>query len=96
MHGNTFTSANNYKTREFQHIADELRQFFLIHRELGTIPGGVHFELTGDDVTEIKGGAQKITDLHMEERYMKNCDRRLNGQQSLEMAFEIAEMLKGG
>jgi len=94
MHGNTFTATSNFKTRDFEHIATEIKEFFHIHREQGTIPGGVHFELTGEDVTEIKGGAQKIKDHHLEERYVSNCDPRLNGQQSLEMAFEIAEMIK--
>jgi 3-deoxy-7-phosphoheptulonate synthase len=94
MHGNTYISSNKLKTRDFDHIIAEIKEFFRIHAELGTVPGGVHFELTGEDVTEIRGGAQKIDDRQLPERYYSNCDPRLNGQQSLEMAFEIAEMLR--
>ena len=93
MHGNTYTSSTKYKTRHFDHISSEVRSFFQIHGEAGTVPGGIHFELTGDDVTEVVGGAQKITDQHLSQCYMSKCDPRLNGQQSLEMAFELAEML---
>jgi len=95
MHGNTFTASTNFKTRDFVHITNEIREFFHIHNEQGTVPGGVHFELTGDNVTEIKGGAQQIEDHHLQERYITNCDPRLNCQQSLEMAFQIAEMIRG-
>ncbi len=94
MHGNTLTSSNNLKTRDFRHIAVEIKEFFHIHGEIGSVPGGIHFELTGENVTEIRGGAQKIDDRKLRERYLSNCDPRLNGQQSLEMAFEIAEMLR--
>ena len=94
MHGNTFTSKTGLKTRHFDYILSEIRQFFTIHKENGSIPGGIHFELTGDDVTEIKGGDQMIDDHHLAERYMTNCDPRLNCQQSLEMAFQIAEMIR--
>lgn len=94
MHGNTFTSTTGYKTRDFEHIAKEIREFFHIHKENDSIPGGIHFELTGEDVTEVKGGAQKIDDHHLQERYLTNCDPRMNCQQSLEMAFQIAEMLQ--
>lgn len=94
MHGNTFTSKTGLKTRHFDYILSEIRQFFTIHKENGSIPGGIHFELTGENVTEIKGGDQKIDDQHLGERYMTNCDPRLNCQQSLEMAFQIAEMIR--
>ena len=93
MHGNTYTSSTKYKTRNFDHIASEVRSFFHVHGEAGTVPGGIHFEMTGEDVTEVVGGAQQITDQHLEKCYMSKCDPRLNGQQSLEMAFELAEML---
>jgi len=93
MHGNTFTSTNNFKTRNFDSIKSEITSFFNIHRQLGTVAGGVHFEMTGLDVTEIKGGAQKIEDTDLEKCYLTNCDPRLNGKQSLEMAFEITKLL---
>ena len=94
MHGNTFTASSGFKTRDFRHIANEIRHFFQIHKENDSIPGGIHLELTGEDVTEVKGGAQKIDDQHLQERYLTNCDPRLNCQQSLEMAFEVAEMIR--
>lgn len=94
MHGNTFTSTTGYKTRDFENIATEIKEFFHIHKENDSIPGGIHFELTGENVTEVKGGAQKIDDQHLQERYLTNCDPRMNCQQSLEMAFQIAEMIR--
>lgn len=94
MHGNTYTSESNYKTRNFKDILSEIRSFFEIHSAEGTIPGGVHFELTGKDVTECVGGAQDIMDHHLENNYATSCDPRLNAQQSLDLAFLIAEMLK--
>lgn len=94
MHGNTFVSELNYKTRDFSEILKEIRHFFEIHRSENTVPGGVHFELTGDDVTECIGGAQQIQERHLAENYLTACDPRLNAQQSLELAFQIAEMLK--
>ena len=94
MHGNTFTASTGYKTRDFEHIANEIKEFFHIHRENDSIPGGIHFELTGADVTEVKGGAQKIDDHHLQERYLTNCDPRMNCQQSLEMAFQISDLLR--
>ncbi len=94
MHGNTFTSESNYKTRNFNDILQEIRSFFEIHYSEGTVPGGVHFELTGKDVTECIGGAQEIMDHHLENNYATSCDPRLNAQQSLELAFLIADMLK--
>ena len=93
MHGNTFESASGYKTREFDQIVDEVQGFFEVHAALGTIPGGVHVELTGNDVTECLGGAERIADEDLEKRYETACDPRLNHQQSLELAFLVAEML---
>ncbi len=93
MHGNTFT-LGDYKTRDFAHILSELRQFFAIHKAEGTVPGGVHFELTGDNVTECIGGSVDLRAEHLSERYETACDPRLNAAQSLEMAFLIAEMLQ--
>jgi len=94
MHGNTLTSASGYKTRPFDRIVAELRGFFAAHDAEGTHPGGVHFELTGQDVTECTGGAQAIDDAGLADRYHTHCDPRLNATQSLELAFQIAEMLK--
>jgi 3-deoxy-7-phosphoheptulonate synthase len=94
MHGNT-QSANGYKTRHFDRIVDEVRGFFEVHRRLGTHPGGVHLEFSGEDITECLGGAQNISDLDLPVRYETACDPRLNTQQSLELAFLVAEMLIG-
>ena len=94
MHGNTFTSSNGYKTRHFDKIVDEVQGFFEVHRDLGTHPGGVHLEFTGEDVTECLGGAEDITDLDLPGRYESAVDPRLNTQQSLELSFLIAEMLR--
>jgi 3-deoxy-7-phosphoheptulonate synthase len=93
MHGNTFESPSGYKTRRFDDVVDEVRGFFEVHRALGTIPGGIHIELTGNDVTECLGGAGEIVDADLEMRYETLCDPRLNHQQSLELAFLVAEML---
>jgi 3-deoxy-7-phosphoheptulonate synthase len=93
MHGNTFESPSGYKTRDFEDIVEEVRGFFEVHQSLGTIPGGIHVELTGNDVTECLGGAEKIIDSDLEKRYESVCDPRLNHQQSLELAFLVAEML---
>jgi 3-deoxy-7-phosphoheptulonate synthase len=95
MHGNTIESPSGYKTRRFDDVIEEVRGFFDVHRELGTVPGGVHVELTGDDVTECLGGAGDIGDLDLATRYETACDPRLNHQQSLELAFLVAEMLAG-
>ncbi|MDU4569202.1 class II 3-deoxy-7-phosphoheptulonate synthase [Corynebacterium sp.] len=94
MHGNTFTASNGYKTRHFDKIVDEVQGFFEVHRELGTHPGGVHLEFTGEDVTECLGGAEGITDVDLPGRYESAVDPRLNTQQSLELSFLIAEMLR--
>ncbi|MDT9686479.1 3-deoxy-7-phosphoheptulonate synthase class II [Streptomyces sp. TRM76323] len=92
MHGNTYKSESGYKTRQFSSILDEIRGFFEVHRHLGTHPGGIHVELTGDDVTECVGGAHEIGDADLQQRYETACDPRLNRSQSLELAFVIAEM----
>jgi 3-deoxy-7-phosphoheptulonate synthase len=95
MHGNTHESSNGYKTRHFDRVVDEVLGYFEVHRGLGTHPGGIHIELTGEDVTECLGGAQGIEDLDLPDRYETACDPRLNTQQSLELAFLVAEMLRG-
>ncbi len=94
MHGNTHESPSGYKTRHFDRIVDEVQGFFEVHRELGSHPGGIHVELTGEDVTECLGGAQEIGDADLGGRYETACDPRLNTQQSLELAFLVAEMLR--
>ena len=95
MHGNTHESSNGYKTRHFDRIVDEVLGYFEVHRSLGTHPGGLHVELTGEDVTECLGGAQAIEDADLPGRYETACDPRLNTQQSVELAFLVAEMLRG-
>jgi 3-deoxy-7-phosphoheptulonate synthase len=95
MHGNTVESTTGYKTRHFDRIVDEVQGFFEVHRGLGTHPGGIHVEVTGEDVTECLGGAQEISDADLSGRYETACDPRLNTQQSLELAFLVAEMLRG-
>ncbi len=94
MHGNTIKSPNGYKTRKFTDILSEVRQFFAVHHAEGTYAGGVHFEMTGQDVTECLGGAQAISEIDLSNRYHTHCDPRLNASQSLELAFLIAEELK--
>ena len=95
MHGNTHESTTGYKTRHFDRIVDEVQGFFEVHTALGTHPGGIHVELTGEDVTECLGGAQEISDADLAGRYETACDPRLNTQQCLELAFLVAEMLRG-
>jgi 3-deoxy-7-phosphoheptulonate synthase len=94
MHGNTIKSPSGIKTRKFTDILSEVRSFFSIHEAEGTYAGGVHFEMTGQDVTECLGGAQAISELELSDRYHTHCDPRLNASQSLELAFLIAEELK--
>ena len=94
MHGNTHSTTNGYKTRHFDRIIDEVQGFFEVHRDLGSHPGGIHIELTGEDVTECLGGAQDIADVDLPGRYETACDPRLNTQQSLELAYLVAEMLR--
>lgn len=94
MHGNTFSSANGYKTRSFADVVEEVNGFFDVHAQLGTWPGGLHVELTGDDVTECVGGAHQLSEADLASRYETVCDPRLNRDQSLEMAFNVATRLK--
>ena len=94
MHGNTFEASSGYKTRRFDDVIDEVQGFFDVHRSLGTWPGGVHVELTGDDVTECVGGGEEIDEVGLAHRYESVCDPRLNRVQSLELAFLVAEMLR--
>jgi 3-deoxy-7-phosphoheptulonate synthase len=94
MHGNTFTSVGGRKTRHLDAVLAEIAGFFAAHRAEGTWPGGVHVELTGDDVTECLGGAEEILDADLDDRYETVCDPRLNGRQSLDLAFRVAELLK--
>ena len=93
MHGNTVTSPNGYKTRNFDDVIDEVRGFFEVHHALGTVPGGLHVEMTGDDVAECLGGADPIDQEAFLDRYESVCDPRLNHMQSLEMAFLVAGAL---
>ena len=94
MHGNTITSSTGLKTRQFETIMDEVRGFFEVHDAAGTVPGGIHVELTGDDVTEIIGGSEHLDEQSLKDRYETLVDPRLNHQQSLEMAFQVAELLR--
>ncbi len=94
MHGNTFTGDQGRKTRRFGDIVTELREWFGVHRSLGSWPGGVHVELTGDDVTECLGGAEAIEEDDLGQRYTTMCDPRLNARQSLDLAFDVAELLR--
>ncbi len=94
MHGNTIASSSGYKTRPFERVLKEVQQFFAVHRAEGTYPGGVHFEMTGKDVTECTGGALAVNDDNLGDRYHTHCDPRLNASQSLELAFLLAELLE--
>ncbi|MDO5740531.1 MAG: 3-deoxy-7-phosphoheptulonate synthase class II [Ornithinimicrobium sp.] len=96
MHGNTFTTSSNHKTRRFEDVVEEVRGFFAAHLEAGTHPGGIHVELTGNDVTECVGGTSEVNLDNLGLRYETLCDPRLNHQQSLELAFLVAEMLDRG
>jgi 3-deoxy-7-phosphoheptulonate synthase len=93
MHGNTIKASSGYKTRPFESVLREVQEFFAIHRVENTIPGGVHFEMTGQDVTECTGGVRAVTDENLSDRYHTACDPRLNASQSLELAFLVAEEL---
>ncbi len=93
MHGNGLTTPSGYKTRRFDDVVDEVRGFFEAHRDAGTFPGGVHIELTGDDVTECLGGSEHIDEATLATKYESLCDPRLNHMQSLELAFLVAEEL---
>ncbi|MGW9628979.1 class II 3-deoxy-7-phosphoheptulonate synthase [Microbacterium sp. NPDC055521] len=94
MHGNGITTPSGYKTRRFDDVVDEVRGFFESHRAVGTFPGGIHVELTGDDVTECLGGSEQIDEAGLATRYESLCDPRLNHMQSLELAFLVAEELE--
>ena len=93
MHGNTIKAASGYKTRPFESVLREVREFFGIHKAEGTIPGGVHFEMTGKDVTECTGGLRAVKDEDLSDRYHTACDPRLNASQALELAFLVSEEL---
>lgn len=93
MHGNTIKSSTGYKTRPFEFVLREVREFFGVHAAEGTVPGGVHFEMTGQDVTECTGGVRAVSDEDLSDRYHTACDPRLNASQSLELAFLVAEEL---
>lgn len=94
MHGNTQVSSTGYKTRKFDNILSEVRDFFAVHRDLGTHAGGVHFEMTGQNVTECVGGTREVTEEDLSSRYHTACDPRLNANQALELAFLVADELK--
>lgn len=94
MHGNTYVNERSQKTRKYEDILQEIRDFFQLHQVAGTIAGGVHLELTGDNVTECIGGNRKLLDKDLNLNYQTNCDPRLNAEQSVELAFEIAEILR--
>ncbi len=94
MHGNTFTAPGGRKTRDFEVVCAEIAGFIAAHKAEGTWPGGVHIELTGDDVTECLGGAEEILDHQLDQRYETMCDPRLNGRQSVDLAFRVAELMR--
>ncbi|MCA1691399.1 MAG: class II 3-deoxy-7-phosphoheptulonate synthase [Acidimicrobiales bacterium] len=94
MHGNTYVSPGGRKTRHFDHVIEEIRLFFAACRADGVWPGGVHVELTGEDVTECLGGAEEVLDSQLEDRYLTACDPRLNARQSLDLAYRVAELLR--
>jgi len=94
MHGNVIKASNGFKTRPFDRILSEVKSFFDIHRQMGTIAGGVHVEMTGSDVTECTGGVAAVTEASLSDRYHTHCDPRLNASQALELAFLIAEQMR--
>ena len=94
MHGNTIKASNGYKTRRVAEILNEVNNFFLVHKSEGTLPGGVHFEMTGSNVTECLGGANEVKESDLGSRYHTHCDPRLNGSQSLELAFLVSDLIK--
>jgi 3-deoxy-7-phosphoheptulonate synthase len=95
MHGNTFTASGGQKTRHFNHVLAETAAFFSVHRDLGTWPGGLHIELTGDNVTECLGGGDNLDETHLDLNYTSMCDPRLNATQALDLAFCATEYLQG-
>ena len=94
MHGNTVKARSGYKTRQFDDVLRELHQFFEVHETEGSYPGGIHLEMTGDNVTECTGGAYRISDDDLGKRYLTSCDPRLNADQVLELAYLIADAFK--
>lgn len=94
MHGNTIKASSGYKTRPFDKVLGEVKAFFDVHRQMGTYAGGVHFEMTGDDVTECVGGVSAVTEESLSDRYHTHCDPRLNASQALELAFLVAEEIR--
>src|SRR5439155_27338620 len=94
MHGNTVTPTSGYKTRPFDLILQEVKSFFAVHAAEGTHAGGVHLEMTGQNVTECTGGARAITEADLNDRYHTVCDPRLNAEQSIDLAFLLADLLK--
>ncbi|MCB1477061.1 MAG: 3-deoxy-7-phosphoheptulonate synthase, partial [Rhodobiaceae bacterium] len=94
MHGNTVKATTGFKTRPFDRVLQEVREFFQIHRAEGTHAGGIHIEMTGQNVTECTGGARAISDEQLSDRYHTHCDPRLNADQSIELAFIVADALK--
>ena len=94
MHGNTIKASNGYKTRRVAEILNEVNNFFLVHKSEGTLPGGVHFEMTGSNVTECLGGTNEVKESDLGSRYHTHCDPRLNGSQSLELAFLVSDLIK--
>jgi 3-deoxy-7-phosphoheptulonate synthase len=94
MHGNTVEAASGRKTRYFDDVLDEVAGFFEVHRALGTHPGGIHIEFTGDDVTECIGGGHPVAESDLSQRYETTCDPRLNRSQSLDLAFRVAGLYR--
>jgi 3-deoxy-7-phosphoheptulonate synthase len=94
MHGNTYTAASGRKTRDFEAIVSEIAGFVRAHKAEGTWPGGIHIELTGENVTECVGGTDDLTSDDLDDRYETVCDPRLNGRQSLDLAFRVAELIR--
>ena len=94
MHGNTIKAATGFKTRPFENVLKEVKRFFSVHQSEGTYAGGLHIEMTGQDVTECTGGTQKISEKDLSNRYRTHCDPRLNADQALELAFIISEEIK--
>ncbi len=94
MHGNTIKTTTGYKTRPFERVIGEIKEFFAVHQAEGTYAGGVHLEMTGKNVTECTGGARAISESDLHDRYHTYCDPRLNADQAIEVAFLVSELLK--
>jgi 3-deoxy-7-phosphoheptulonate synthase len=94
MHANTFVTPSGRKTRRFDDVLGEIEGFFAAHRETGSWPGGVHLEVTGEDVTECLGGSEEVREDQLDSRYETLCDPRLNARQSLDLAFRVAELMR--